>query len=64
MLAVAVYAGLYLCIGKPFLPTHGPAWAIVFIWFCALVMGYVVDRVCSFSPVVLSRVFPYPTVDK
>ena len=45
MLAVAVYAGLYLSIGKPFLPTHGPAWAIVFIWFCALVMGFAVDRV-------------------
>lgn len=45
MLAVAIYAGLYLSIGKPFLPTHGPAWAIVFIWFCALVMGYIVDRV-------------------
>ena len=45
LLAVAIYAGLYLSIGKPFLPTQGPAWAIIFIWFCALVMGYVVDRV-------------------
>lgn len=45
MLAITVYASLYLAIGKPFLPTQGPAWAIVFVWFCALVMGFAVDRV-------------------
>lgn len=54
MLAIAVYAGLYLAIGKPFLPTQGPAWAIVFVWFCALVMGFAVDRVSIFYYSLLS----------
>ena len=44
MIALALYAGLYLAIGGPFLPS-GPAWAIIFIWFCAFVLGNVVDRV-------------------
>ena len=56
LLAVAIYAGLYLSIGKPFLPTHGPAWAIIFIWFCAIVMGYVVDRVSFASLAAISTV--------
>ena len=44
-LAVALYAGLFLSIGRPFLPSHGDAWAIIFIWFSALVLGMALDRV-------------------
>jgi len=45
LLALALYCGLYLAIGGPFLPSHGPAWAIIFIWFCATVLGFGLDRV-------------------
>lgn len=45
LLALALYVGLYLSIGAPFLPNQGPAWAIIFIWFCASVLGFGLDRV-------------------
>ncbi len=38
-------AGLFLAIGKPFLPPQGPAWAIIFIWVVSGTCGYVVDKV-------------------
>ena len=38
-------AGLFLAIGKPFLPPKGPAWAILIIWVVSGSFGYVVDKV-------------------
>ena len=44
-LIFALYAALYLAIGPVFLPPGGAAWAIVFVWFTALLLGMIVDRV-------------------
>ena len=38
-------AGLFLAIGNPFLPPHGSAWAILFIWAVAGACGYLVEKV-------------------
>ena len=39
--AAQLYAGLYLAIGKTFLP-GGNCWVIVIVWAGALLGGYVV----------------------
>ena len=37
-------AGLYLAIGKTFLP-NGNVWAIIVVWFCATIGGYLATLV-------------------
>ncbi|EIE25667.1 hypothetical protein COCSUDRAFT_46326 [Coccomyxa subellipsoidea C-169] len=44
VLILELYGGLFLAIGKPFLPPQGPAWAIIFIWVVSGTCGYVVDK--------------------
>ncbi|BDA43853.1 Sodium/hydrogen exchanger 9B2 [Coccomyxa sp. Obi] len=39
-----LYGGLFLAIGKPFLPPMGPAWAVIIIWIVAGSCGYLVDK--------------------
>ncbi|CAK0757076.1 hypothetical protein CVIRNUC_002510 [Coccomyxa viridis] len=44
VIILELYGGLFLAIGKPFLPPKGPAWAILIIWVVSGSFGYVVDK--------------------
>ena len=42
----AILAGLYLCIGKPFLPGHhGSAFAIIVVWVAAMIGSFLAEVV-------------------
>jgi NhaP-type Na+/H+ or K+/H+ antiporter len=52
IILLVLYAGLYLCIGAPFLPgSQGSAWAILVIWIGGHVGGFLAELINVPAPV-------------